>query len=290
MAVFSKIDLHTHSKASDGALSPVELVERALSRGLTHMALTDHDCIGGIEEAQTAAKDRLTLIPGAELSTMWNGYQIHIVGLFLDTKSEALDLYLQGQRRLRVERAEAIGAKLERQGFKNAYEECKKRAAPGASITRGNYARYIVEMGRAQTTDEAFNYYLKKGKSCYVKTQWPDIRVAVDAIHASGGVAIVAHPRRYDMTNTKLRALLTYFKECGGEGMEVSSSQMSPNDLSYMQSLCLQYDFYASLGSDFHHEGPFRELGLNLYLPDDLRKIFDHPKGEPYFSNLKAYQ
>ncbi len=281
-AVFSKIDLHSHSTASDGALSPTELVQRALDKGLTHLALTDHDTVLGINEAREAAKGKLELIPGAELSTMWNNYQIHIAGLFLDINSEKLKSYLEGQKEFRIQRAVAIGEKLERQGFANAYEECKKRAAPGASITRGNYARYIVEMGRAQDTNEAFNYYLKKGKSCYVKTQWPDISVACDAIHAAGGVAVIAHPRRYEMTNTKLRELLEYFKSCGGEGMEVGCSQMSRNDLDYMSTLCRKYDFMASLGSDFHHEGPFRELGLNLVIPDDLKKIWSVPQAQAY--------
>lgn len=281
-AVLSKIDLHSHSKASDGALSPSELVQRACDRGLTHLALTDHDTVLGITEAQDAARGRLELIPGAELSTMWNNYQIHIVGLFIDIKSQSLLKYLEGQKVFREERAREIGAKLERQGFANAYEECRKRAAEGASITRGNYARYIVEMGKAQDTNEAFNYYLKKGKSCYVKTQWPDISVACDAIKASGGVAVLAHPRRYEMTNTKLRELMEYFKSCGGEAMEVGCSQMSPNDLNYMTSLCKKYDFLASLGSDFHHEGPFRELGLGLVIPEELKKVWECPQAEKF--------
>lgn len=287
-AVFSKIDLHSHSKASDGALSPSELVQRALDRGLTHLALTDHDTVLGIKEAQEAASGRLELIPGAELSTMWNGYQIHIVGLFIDTESQSLAKYLEGQKVFREERARQIGAKLERQGFANAYEECRRRAADGASITRGNYARYIVEMGRAQDTNEAFNYYLKKGKSCYVKTQWPDISVACEAIKASGGIAVLAHPRRYEMTNTKLRELMEYFKSCGGEAMEVGCSQMSQNDLNYMTSLCKKYDFMASLGSDFHNEGPFRELGLGLSVPKELKKVWDCPQALNYHFPLES--
>ncbi|WP_278515208.1 PHP domain-containing protein [Succinivibrio dextrinosolvens] len=288
-AVFSKIDLHSHSNASDGALSPSELVERALNKGLTHLALTDHDTVLGVKEAQDAATGKLELIPGAELSTMWNGYQIHIVGLFIDTKSEVLLKYLEGQKVFREERARAIGAKLERQGFANAYEECRKRAADGASITRGNYARYIVEMGRAQDSNEAFNYYLKKGKSCYVKTMWPDISVACNAIIGSGGIAVLAHPRRYEMTNTKLRELMSYFKDCGGQAMEVGCSQMSLNDLNYMATLCRKYDFMASLGSDFHNEGPFRELGLGLRIPDDLKKVWECPRAERYnFPALKT--
>ncbi|MGN0902612.1 MAG: PHP domain-containing protein, partial [Succinivibrio sp.] len=191
-AYFSKIDLHSHSTASDGALTPTELVNRAVNRGLTHLALTDHDCVLGLDEAIDAAKGSLYLIPGSELSATWNNNQIHVAALFIDYKCDAIKDYILNQRSLRVQRAEEIGEKLDRQGFKNSYDECKKRAGEGASITRGNFARYIVEMGRASTTDEAFELYLKKGKSCYVKTAWPDISVTVDAILKSGGVPVLA--------------------------------------------------------------------------------------------------
>lgn len=281
-AYFSKIDLHSHSKASDGAFTPAMLVQRAIDRGLTHLALTDHDCIGGIEEAITAAYGKLQLIPGAELSATWNNTQIHIVGLFLDIKSKGLSEFLEKQSMLRVRRAEEIGHKLEKQGFANAYEECKKRATPGATITRGNYASYIVEMGRAQSTEDAFNCYLKKGKSCYVKTPWDGIDAAVNAIKAAGGAAVLAHPRRYTLTNTKLRALIEDFKSCGGDGLEVSSSQMKPDDRVYLASLCKNYDLKASLGSDFHNIGPFRELGFNLVLPDDVPKIWELEQAKAY--------
>lgn len=281
-AVFSKIDLHSHSTASDGTLTPTQLVQRAIDRGLTHLALTDHDSILGVKEAQESAGDKLNLIPGAELSATWNNNQIHIVGLFLDIENPELNNFLEGQKELRIVRAKEIGRKLELQGFINPYEECKKRAGADASITRGNYARYIVEMGRASDNDEAFSVYLKKGKSCYVKTNWPDIKVAVDAILASGGIPVLAHPRRYDLTNTKLRELMEYFKSCGGLGIEVSSSQMRPSDRDYLASLCEKYDFLASLGSDFHSMGNYRELGLNLMLPDNLKKVWEVEQAKRY--------
>ena len=280
--VISKIDLHSHSSASDGALTPTELVDHAVERGLTHLALTDHDCVLGVPEAAIAAEGRIHLIPGSELSTMWRNQQIHVVGLFLDIYNETLLNYLENQKVLRTQRAIEIGCKLERQGFANAYEECRKRALAGASITRGNYARYIAELGRAQSPDEAFNVYLKKGQSCYVKTNWPDISVACNAIINAGGVAVLAHPRRYELTNTKLRELMEYFKDCGGSAIEVSSSQMRPSDREYLASLCRKYGFKASLGSDFHHYGPYRELGYNLCLDDDLPKVWEVPQAKNY--------
>ena len=281
-AYFSKIDLHSHSTASDGAFTPTALVERAIERGLTHLALTDHDAVLGVKEAQEAARGRLELIPGAELSATWENKQIHIAALFLDIESPILKEFLDNQKTLRVQRAMEIGAKLDKQGFKNSYEECVKRAGEGASITRGNYARYIFEMGRAQSADDAFNSYLKKGKSCYVKTNWPDVKDVVKVILQSGGVPVLAHPKRYILTNTKLRALMEYFKDAGGVGSEVSSSQMRPCDRDYLATLCQKYDFYASLGSDFHAVGPFRELGLNLLMPENLKHVWDLPQAQNY--------
>lgn len=281
-AIFSKIDLHSHSTASDGSFSPEALVQRAVSRGLTHLALTDHDCVWGIDRAIKEASGKIELIPGAELSATWKNEQIHIAALFIDKDSPVMQEYLKGQRALRIQRAMEIGAKLDKQGFTDSYNECVKRAGAGASITRGNYARYIVEKGRAQNTEDAFEYYLKKGKSCYVKTNWPDISVAVEATLKSGGIPVLAHPKRYSLTNTKLRTLMEYFKDCGGMGIEVASSQQRPSDREYLCELCRKYDFLASLGSDFHNIGPFRELGLNLSIPDDLKKVWQTPQAIPY--------
>ena len=284
-AIFSKIDLHSHSTASDGAFTPEALVQRAISRGLTHLALTDHDSVLGIDRAKKEAEGKLELIPGAELSTTWNNEQIHVAALFIDKDAPALQEFLKGQRVLRIQRAQEIGDKLDKQGFTDSYNECVKRAGEGASITRGNYARYIVEMGRAQTNEDAFEYYLKKGKCCYVKTNWPDISVAVDAILKSGGIPVLAHPKRYSLTNTKLRSLMEYFKDCGGLGIEVASSQQKPADHVYLCELCKKYDFLASLGSDFHNIGPYRELGFNLSIPDDLKKVWENSQAKEYHFN-----
>lgn len=278
-AYISPIDLHSHSKASDGALSPSELVGRAKARGVAMLALTDHDTVGGVEQAREAAAGLgITLVPGCEISTTWLNRQIHVVGLFLDTSNAGLADFLEGQRQRRVERAQAIGRKLERQGFKNAYQRCLERADDGANITRGNYARFIFEEGRAQSIDDAFNSYLKKGRSCYVSTRWVDIREAVQAIHGASGVAVLAHPRRYDLTNTKLRELIAYFKECGGEAMEVASCQQRPCDRDFLAELAADNGLLASQGSDFHQASPWRDLGHNLKLPEGLAPVWECPR------------
>lgn len=264
----SIIDLHSHSTASDGALTPTQLVERAKERHLKVLALTDHDCVAGIAEATAAAGTDLQLVPGIEVSSTWRNFQIHVAGLFVQPDSEAMRKLVAEQRVKRIERAEQIGQKLEQLGFADAYERTKAQAGPGAVITRGNYARFIVSEGKATTTDEAFNTYLKKGKKAYVSTQWRSVPEAVQSILLSGGIPVLAHPRRYIMTNTKLRELMSEFKAAGGVAIEVCSAQQSPNDRLYLADLCERFDFLASVGSDFHQPGLWRELGKNLDLPE----------------------
>ena len=283
MGIFrSKIDLHCHSNASDGALTPKEVVKRAIELGLTHLALTDHDTCRGINEAKEAAKGALNLIPGFEISATWNNNQIHIVGLFLDYESESFKAFTEGQKVLREQRALEIAQKLERVGFHDMLNKAKKAAGEGASITRGNYARLIVAEGKATCTDEAFNVYLRKGKKAYVATNWPDVSVCVEAIHKANGVAVLAHPKRYEMTNMKLRALMEYFKNAGGDAIEVSYSQQRPQEHSYLCELCARFGFKASLGSDFHALGTYRDLGLNLNIPEDLTPVWDCPQAQYY--------
>jgi predicted metal-dependent phosphoesterase TrpH len=287
-AYISPVDLHSHSTASDGSLTPAELVARAASRGVKILALTDHDTVGGVQEALEAAPGAgVKLIPGCEFSTTWLNRQIHVVGLFLDLGSAGLKSFLDGQKKLRVERAEAISRKMERQGFHDAYQRCLERASDGANITRGNFARFIFEEGKAQSIDDAFNTYLKKGRSCYVSTHWGDIKDAVETIHGANGVAVLAHPRRYDLTNTKLRELMTYFKACGGDAIEVASCQQRPCDRDYLADLAAEYSFMASLGSDFHQASPWRDLGHSLKLPEGTKPVLECPRAREFLDGAQ---
>lgn len=284
--MIEKIDLHCHTNASDGAFSPKDIALRAIARGLRYLAITDHDCVNGIKEAQESAKDsNLTIIPGIEISTTWRGAQIHIVGLCIDYTSKALLDLIARQRVKREQRAQAIGLKLEKLGFKDALAKTKEQASDGAVITRGNYARFLVSTGLFSSTDEAFNKYLKKGGRAYVNTEWIDVKEACEIILLSGGIPVLAHPKRYTLTNTKLRALIEYFKEAGGIAIEVSSSQQSPDDRRYLADLCTRYDMLASCGSDFHTENRWRDLGLNLAMPDSVKPVWTHKKAQEYFKD-----
>ncbi len=323
MTTISNIDLHCHTNASDGGFTPREVVLRAYGRGLNVLAITDHDLVAGVQEAVDAAahynallregsseapvetyikptaeivkvengilnrepQDRqLTVIPGIELSTGWRDEQIHIAGLFVDIYNEDLLKLVATRRSSRMERALAISEKLDRVGIHNAYERCAAKAQAGASITRGNYARLIYEDGLADSIDEAFHKYLRRGQPAYVQTEWGPISEAVEAINAAGGIAVLAHPRRYNISNQRLRKLIYEFKECGGGAMEVSNSQQSPLDRDYLMSLCVKYELYASLGSDFHNEGIYRDLGQNLDLDPSLPAVWTAPQAERFMS------
>ncbi len=280
-----KVDFHTHSKASDGEFAPKDLVQIALNNKVTHLALTDHDCVLGIKEAKDACVDKdITLIPGIEVSTTWRNTSIHIVGLFIDEDHEAMQELSKLQFNTRLERAIKIGEKLSKAGFENAYERTKAQAQENAIITRGNYARFLFSTGQFRSIDDAFYKYLRRGARAYVHSQWMDIKDAVEFIKRANGVAVLAHPKRYKITNTKLRELIAYFKSVGGEAMEVSSTQQRPCEREYLGELCLKNDLYASCGSDFHILESWREVGRNLDLDEKLKPIWTHPKALKYFA------
>lgn len=316
MTVISNFDLHCHTKASDGGFTPSQIVMKAYERGLNYLAITDHDLVAGVQEAITCAQqnnellkqgsplapkenyiyenaqvdkvengslDRsfnerlLTIIPGIEFSTTWRNEQIHIVGLFIDIENQTLNDLIAKKKLSRTARAIAIGEKLERLGFERPYERCREQAQEGASITRGNYARLIYQDGKARTIDEAFHKYLRRGQKAYVQNDWGPIDEAVQAIKAASGIAVLAHPRRYKISNLRLRTLIEDFVAVGGEAMEVASCQQKPNDKLYLTQLCQKYNLLASLGSDFHNDGLFRNLGQNLDLPDSLQPVWTAP-------------
>ena len=321
MTIVSNIDFHCHTNASDGGLSPSELIDRAYGRGLNAIAITDHDLTAGVADAvqraallnakllngdadapvETYIKENaevngvdngelhrapsertLIVIPGVEFSTTWYDEQIHIVGLGIDPNNDSLKELEAKLKFARTQRAVAIGEKLKRLGFDRPYERCCEQAREGASITRGNYARLIFQDGKAKSVDDAFHKFLRRGQDAYVKSVWGPIEETVDVIKAAGGIAVLAHPRRYKISNMRLRKLVYEFKKAGGEAIEVSSSQQRQLDRDYLVQLCHKYEMLASLGSDFHNEGFHRDLGQNIDLPSDVTPVWHSPILERY--------
>lgn len=266
-------DLHSHSTASDGTLTPTELVQRAVLQGVNVLALTDHDSISGLAEARRAANELgIEFIHGVEISTEWENRGIHIVGLGFDETSPELVALLYKQAETRYHRAIEIGEKLEKVGVPNAFEGAKNLA--DGEVTRAHYARYLVQIGKVSNETQAFKKYLAQGKSCYVKSAWVDIPTAIQTIHQAGGVAVLAHPLRYTMTNRWLKRLIGEFKAWGGDGLEVAGVGQTTDQRQLLARWAIEHDLLASVGSDFHYPCGWIELGKSLWLPENVKPIW----------------
>ncbi len=275
-----RIDLHSHTNCSDGGLSPQTLIDRAVNYQIAVLAITDHDTLAGFDIAQEYISEKnipIKLISGIEISTAWQGFEIHIVGLNLDEQHTAIQELIVKQQEAREQRAIAIGEKLAKCGFLNAYDDAKNLAAEG-SITRAHFAKVLYQQGHVSTMQKAFDQYLgKKGRTtqrAYVKPSWCSIEQAVYAIHAAGGSAVMAHPIRYDLSAKWLRRLIVHFKESRGDALEVVLPQMNPQQRQTMLNYCLEYDLHASMGSDFHYPNKWSDLGRNLILPDGAKPVW----------------
>lgn len=268
----TKIDLHSHSNASDGVLSPTALISRAKEQGVEVLALTDHDTVDGIAEAKTAAQQQqITLISGVEISTVWQGKTIHIVGLGFDETHPAMTELLQRQARLRYARAVEIGERFKKFGLENAFAEAQ--ALTSGEVTRAHYARYLVNIGMVSNEGQAFKRYLSQGKPCYVKANWCDIPTAIEVIHQAGGIAVVAHPMRYQMTNNKIRTLIEDFQQWGGDAVEIAGG-VDHNQQKMLIQWLDKLSLSASVGSDFHYPCGWIELGKNLTIPENVKTVW----------------
>ena len=268
-----KYDLHCHSTASDGVLSPREVVLRAFEQGVNVLALCDHDSVAGIDEAkQTADEIGIALISGEEVSTDWEERGIHIVGLNFDKMHPKMLALLENQKVLREKRALEIGAKLEKVGIPNAYEGAKTLA--DGEVTRAHYARYLVQIGKVSNDGQAFKRYLGPGKSAFVKAEWTNIPTTIETIHAAGGIAVIAHPLRYNMTGKWVRRLMADFKTWGGDGVEIADCGQTKDQRQILARWANEFDLLGSVGSDFHFPCGWVELGKNLALPEGVKPVW----------------
>lgn len=269
-------DLHCHSTASDGSLTPAEVVKRAQQQGVTSLALTDHDTINGqAEAAQAALGSNINFIPGIEISTTWENKCFHIVGLNIDPKNSALHSGIKNLQTLRSERAKTIALKLEKRRIPNAYEAVMEMAK-GGMVTRAHFANFLLANNYVSTQQQAFDRYLGKGKSAFVSTVWADLHEAVNWINQAGGVAVVAHPLRYRLTASWMRRFLASFKEAGGQGVEVVTGRSTADEIRRTMLFANQYQLAASVGSDFHTPAnQWVELGRLAPLPDNIQPVWE---------------
>jgi predicted metal-dependent phosphoesterase TrpH len=271
--MFPRIDLHTHSDCSDGLLSPESLVALAAQRQVELLALTDHDTVSGCGPASAAcAAAAIRFVPGIELSCQWREREIHIVGLQLDVADAALLSHCGAVLARRRERIHAMTQRLSRAGLPG--QELAALTLKAALPTRTHLARALCRLGVADSMQQAFERWLKRGRPGYVSAQWPQLATAVQRIVEAGGIAVLAHPHRYTVSHGVLRELVGEFKAAGGEGIEVSLSGMGPADADRAAALARRYELAGSTGSDFHEPDlPWRPLGRFAKLPDLITPI-----------------
>ena len=270
------VDLHSHSRASDGLLSPAEVARRAVDNGVDMLALTDHDETQGLAQARGVADAfGMRFINGVEISIEWSGLQVHIVGLDFDADDATLNAGLEGIRSGRVERARRMAADLERVDIPGCFEGAMRYAENPNLIGRSHFARYMVERGVCRDTQSVFESYLVPGKPGYVTHRWVTLADAVSWIRGAGGLAVIAHPGRYKFSRVEMRHLFDEFKGLGGQAIEVVSGSQSQDHLIQMSRLAREYGFLASCGSDFHGpEESHVDIGGNASLPGDLTPVW----------------
>ena len=269
------IDLHTHSNCSDGALTPAELVARAAAAGVEVLALTDHDTVAGLTEADhSAGVHGLRLVPGVEISASWRAQAIHVLGLWIDPASAELRSVLEMQAERRRARMRKICARLEKLGLPGPLLLAAVEAHPGLP-TRAHLANAMVAGGHVSRADEAFRRYLGAGKPANVAAEWPALDVVVGWIRAAGGVAALAHPARYALSAGARRQMLSDFVSAGGAALEVVTGANGAQHVEGVAALAVKYGLMGSVGSDFHDpQLTWNPLGRSLKLPDCVTPVW----------------
>lgn len=268
------IDLHVHSKMSDGTLTPTEVVKLAKEIGLFAIALTDHDTVDGVEEAIKAGKEYgVRVIPGVELSADYKGSDLHILGLNVDIYNEEFARKVAVCRDSRYNRNLKMVEKLNEQGFDITWDEMLKRFG-NFTITRAHFAKYLIDEGYVASKEEAFAKYLDPGKPCYVSREKVTPKEAIEMILNAGGHPILAHPMLYKMPLDRLESVIVMLKDYGLQGIEAVYSLNRPEDDSFLAKLAKRHGLYVTGGSDFHGAiKPHIALGTgrgNLRIPKSL--------------------
>jgi len=246
-------DLHSHSTVSDGTLAPAEVAARAAAGGVELWALTDHDEVAGIAEAREAARGLgMAFLAGVEISVSFAGETVHVLGLGIDADDETLRQGLAATRGGREERARAMAAGLAAAGIDGAYEGALRYVGNPELISRTHFARFLVERGVCGSMHEVFRRFLKEGLPGYVPHRWARLADAVRWIRGAGGIAVIAHPGRYDFTPTEEYALITEFIAHGGRGIEVMTGSHGEAERLRYADTALEFGLLASRGSDFH--------------------------------------
>ena len=270
-------DLHCHSIVSDGTLTPEALAERAKTNGVELWALTDHDEIGGQRRAAAAAKAQgMAYLTGTEISVTFAGETVHIVGLGFDPDNIDLKQGLHNTRNGREQRAKEMSDSLAKVGIHGAFEGALKFVGNPELISRTHFARHLVESGICKETSEVFRKYLTEGKPGYVPHRWASLKDAVTWITQAQGIAVIAHPGRYNFSANEEYALFTEFKAHGGRGVEVVTGSHTRQEFVKYAETAKEFGLAASRGSDFHSpDESHTDLGALPFLPGDLTPVWE---------------
>ncbi|KTC78299.1 PHP domain-containing protein [Legionella brunensis] len=269
------IDLHCHSSFSDGVLSPAELLNKAIGANVKVLALTDHDTVAGLEALHEAAQGHaIQIINGIEFSACWKKYDVHIIGLNINLSDKAIQSLIERQNQSRIHRALQIAKQMEACGVADAYKKACDIAGH-KRVGRPHFAQVFVNEKIVADLQAAFKRFLGRGRPAYVRTPWLTLTEAVEGIVQANGQAVLAHPLKYSLTNTRLQQLITAFKEAGGNGLEVVSGEMNKVQIQEMAGLCQRFQLLGSTGSDYHGDTLSRiSLGRQPQLPVNCMPIW----------------
>jgi predicted metal-dependent phosphoesterase TrpH len=255
------IDLHTHSNASDGVLSPTELVQYAAKQGVTVLALTDHDTTAGISEAAIAAKQsEIRFIPGIELNIEWKGGEFHLLGLGI-TNPAALAGIVQNSQSKREQRNLVIIQKMRSDGGIFVTLEELQEISHTSSIGRPHFADFLVSKKLAKSRSAAFDKFLSEGRPFYAERSGENLDNAIKAIVDSGALPVIAHPKSLHVSWGKIEGLLSDFRLKGIAGIEAWHPSARERDCERFENIAKKLGYFVTAGSDFHCEP---ERGLSF--------------------------
>ena len=273
------IDLHTHSNASDGTDSPSELIDKAISKGLDLIALTDHDTVGGWDEAITALKNhesnsKLELVLGSEVSCQGeDGTSIHMLGLLFDPNYAPLISEFEKTRENRVTRMSRIISRLNEAGIEITIEEVNAQKRGDATLGRPHLADALVARGHVASREEAFNIFLHNGSKFYINHYSPSPEVAIRLIKEAGGVAVIAHPlasrsgRKIDLMT------LNQLIQAGLDGIEVDHRDHNEMERSELMRLAIEHNLVVTGSSDYHGTGKMNQLAEFTTHPEQWERL-----------------
>lgn len=257
------VDLHSHSTASDGRLSPAELVALAASRRLTALALTDHDTVAGLSEARDACQAAgIAFVPGIELEVETDSGEFHLLGLGLDQWETGWVEGLKSLQTMREDRNRKIFSKMTEAGIRGDYDEVRELAG-GGQVGRPHFARFLVSRGKVNSLQDAFTHFLGRGQLFYEKKAALPVEQAIALVHQGGGLAFVAHPMSLQLRAADLEERLGRWKALGLDGLEAWHPGAEPRHCRRLEGLAARWGLRVSAGSDFHGDNrPDRKLGL----------------------------